>query len=81
MRGEHAWDLVDMDAPFRVMEMEVDVERSGAPHAAPAGGEHLRAGAGFGGEEGDDVAEDAVGEAADPVGEALFQPPLLRSIW
>jgi hypothetical protein len=52
-----------MDDPFRVMEMEVDVERSKAPHVALAGREHLRAGAGFGWEEGDNVAEDAVGEA------------------
>jgi len=46
---------------------------------APAGGEHLRAGAVFGGEKRDDVAENAVGEDADPIGEALFQPLLLRS--
>ena len=47
---------------------------------APAGGEHLRAGAFFGGEKGDDVDEDVVGEAADTVPEALLlQPPLLGS--
>jgi hypothetical protein len=33
----------------------------------PSGGEDPRAGAGLSGEEGDDVAEDAVGEAADAV--------------
>jgi hypothetical protein len=39
---------------------------------ALAGGEDLSAGAVFGGEEGDDVAEDAVRKVADPVSEALF---------
>ena len=46
--------------------------------------EDLGAGAVFGGEEGDDVAEDVVRKAADPVGDGealflLFQPPLLGS--
>jgi hypothetical protein len=46
------------------------VERSA--DGAPPGGEHLRADAVFGREEGDDVIEDAVGEAADDVLAAAF---------
>jgi hypothetical protein len=44
-------------------------------------GEHLRASAILGGEEGDDVTEDAVGEAADPVLdlEAISSSPFLHS--
>jgi hypothetical protein len=81
VRREHAPDLLDGHVPpFRAVGMEVHVERSGAPDVAPAGGEHLRAGAGSGGKEGHDFTEDVVGEAADPVGEALFlvQSPPLR---
>ena len=39
---------------------------------APPGGEQLRAGAVFGGEKGHDVAQDAIGEAADPVNLSRF---------
>jgi len=50
---------------------------------APHGGEHLRAGAVFGGEKGHNVNEDVVREAADTVGKALalflFLPPPLGS--
>jgi hypothetical protein len=44
---------------------------------APPGGEDLRAGAVFGGEKGHNVAEDVVGEAADPVD--LSRSPFLGS--
>jgi hypothetical protein len=46
----------------------------------PSGGEDLGAGAVLSGKEGDDVAEDAVGEAADAVDDELLiflQPPRL----
>ena len=48
---------------------------------APPGGEHLRAGAVLCGKQGDDVAEDAVGEAADRVLglEAISSFPFLQS--
>lgn len=45
----------------------VEVERSGGPEAAPAGGEGGGAGRVLGGEARDDVAEEQVGEAADAV--------------
>ena len=79
MRGEDAREIAGEDA--NEVALEVEVERSGAPQVAPAGGEQLRTGAVFGGEKGHDVSEDAIGEAADPVGEEifLFQPPLLGS--
>jgi hypothetical protein len=45
----------------------VKVERRGAPEVAPSGREDLGAGAFFGGEQGDDVAKDGIGEGADMV--------------
>lgn len=45
----------------------VEAERGGGPEAAPAGGEGGGAGSVLGGEAGDDVAEDRVGEGADAV--------------
>ena len=75
MRGENArdYDFGDVVGAEGVIgiDVQIDVERSGAPDVAPAGGQHLRAGAVVGREEGDDVAENAVREAADAV-EALF---------
>jgi hypothetical protein len=75
MRGENAraYDFGDVVGAEEVIgiDVQIDVERSGAPDVAPAGGQHLRAGAVVGREEGDDVAENAVREAADAV-EALF---------
>ena len=73
--------IVGTDAPSNYWIIEVDVEWSGAPDVAPAGGEDLRAGAGFGEEKGHDVAEDVVGEVADQVDQELFlfHSPLLGS--
>lgn len=73
---------VDAGCPRAGAEaVAVEVERGGAPEAAPTGGEDLGAGAVDGGEEVDDVAQDAVGEAADAVGGslavAIFRLPLL----
>jgi hypothetical protein len=51
----------------------VDVERGGAPEAAPPGGKDLGARAFLGGEEGDDFPEDGVGEVADSVAAASFR--------
>jgi hypothetical protein len=45
----------------------VEVERGGAPEVAPPAGEDLGARAVFGGEKGDDLTEEVVGEAADDV--------------
>jgi hypothetical protein len=45
----------------------VEVERGGAPEAAPPGGEDLGARAFLGGKERDDFSEDGVGEVADAV--------------
>ena len=45
----------------------VEVERGGEPEVAPPGREDLGAGAVLDGEEGDDLAEEFVGEGADPV--------------
>ena len=45
----------------------VEVERGGAPEVAPPGREDLGAGAVLGGEEGDDLAQDSVGDLADAV--------------
>jgi hypothetical protein len=45
----------------------VEVERGGAPEVAPPGGEDLGARAVFGGEEGDYLTEEVVGEVADAV--------------
>jgi hypothetical protein len=46
---------------------------------APAGREDLGAGAVLGGEEGDDVAEDGVGEVADAIGaSSIFMPLVLK---
>ena len=87
MRGENArdyafGDVVGAEGVIGI-DVQIDVERSGAPDVAPAGGEHLRAGAVVGREKGDDVAEDAVREVADPVGQELFlfQPPLRCACW
>ena len=54
----------------------VKVERGGAPEVAPPGREDLGAGAVLGGEEGDDGAEDVIGEFADeiPVADELAIP-------
>jgi hypothetical protein len=61
VRGEDAGDGAQRGASCRIGGL--DVERSGgAPDGPPAGGEDLRAGVVLGGEEGDDVAEDTVGE-------------------
>ena len=57
VRGEDAGDLTQRDG----VGAEVQVERSGAPDAAPPGGEDLRAAAVLGGETRDDLAEDGVG--------------------
>ena len=51
----------------------VEVERGGAPEVAPPGGEDLRAGAFLGGQERDDVLEDAVRKVADTVGGASIR--------
>jgi hypothetical protein len=61
--------MVDGDAPFGVMKIDVDVERRGAACPSLVGRRDKR----------DDVAEDAIWEATDLVGEALFllQSPLL----
>jgi hypothetical protein len=71
MRGKNARDYAFGDVVGAEGEIwndvQIDVERSGAPDVALAGGEHLRAGAVVGREKGDDVAEDAVREAADAV--------------
>jgi len=65
--GEDAGDGSD-EGPVGVGELAaVEVERGGAPDVAPPGGEGLDAGGVPGGEEGDDFAEDGVGEAADVV--------------
>jgi hypothetical protein len=56
--------------PFRFSNPPT-VERGGAPKVAPPGGEDLSAGAVGGGEEVDDVAQDAVKEAAEAVGGSL----------
>jgi hypothetical protein len=53
----------------------VEVERGGAPEAAPPGGEDLGARAFLGGEEGDDFPEDGVGEVADAVAFCSGQRP------
>ena len=45
----------------------VEAERRGAPQVAPPGGEGLRAGGILDGEEGDDLAENGVGESADAI--------------
>lgn len=46
---------------------EIQVKRSGAPEMVPPWREGLGTGAVLGGEEGDDLAEDGVGEVADGV--------------
>jgi len=45
----------------------VEAERRGAPQVAPPGGEGLRAGGVLDEEEGDDLAENGVGESADAI--------------
>jgi hypothetical protein len=78
VRGEDAGDHAGTNVAAKwVFVVEVEVERSGVPYMALAGGEDLRAGAVFGGEKGDDVAEDVVGEAADLVN--LSRSPFLGS--
>lgn len=81
VRGEDARDVgvgvADAEGAAAV-GLELQVERSGEPYVAPPRGEGLRAAAVLGREEGDDVAEDAVGEAADAIGALFLQPsPLL----
>jgi hypothetical protein len=81
MRGENARDYAFGDVVGAEGVIGIDVERSGAPDVAPAGGEHLRAGAVVGREKGDDVAKNAVREAADAVSIFLLfflqsSPPL-----
>ena len=73
-------DHIITDHPNRPAHGHNDFHRKGLMKL------HLRfstitQGSDVGGEKGDDVAEDAIGEAADPVGESLllFQPPLLGS--
>lgn len=63
--GEDAGDLAEAE-PVAVAG-EVEVERGRAPEGEPTGGEDLCAGAVFGWEEGDDVAQDAVRELADEI--------------
>ena len=46
----------------------VEVQRGGAPDVPPPGRQDLGAGTFLGGEEGDDLPEDGVGEGADAVG-------------
>jgi hypothetical protein len=53
------------DAPGS--DADLEVERRGAPEVAPPVGDDRRAAAVFGGEEGDDGAEDGVGEPADEI--------------
>lgn len=48
----------------------VEAERRGAPQVAPPGGERLRAGGVLDGEQGDDLAENGVREAADAIAAA-----------
>ncbi|CAO2186700.1 unnamed protein product [Urochloa humidicola] len=79
VRGEDARDIVGVEPlASEVGACEVEVERTRAPYGAPAGGEDLRAGAVLGGEKGDDVAEDAVGEVADAVDELFHFIPLAK---
>jgi hypothetical protein len=47
--------------------IEVEVERRRAPEAAPPGGDGLGASALLGGEEGDYLSEDLVGESVDEI--------------
>jgi len=83
MCGEDSQDYSSGDilgnGEYIEVGVEVEVERSGAPDLAPAGGEDLRAGTILGGKKGDDVSEDGVREAAD-LGDVLFLfrkfPPL-----
>ena len=66
--GEDAGDGLGAGLVAGVGELAaVEVERVVAPDVAPPGGEGLDAGGVPGGEEGDDFAEDGVGEAADVV--------------
>jgi hypothetical protein len=90
VRGEDTGDGAQKGASCWIGGLDVEGS-GGAPDGPPAGGEDLRAGAVLGGEEGDDVAEDAVGEVADAVADEILlllllllplfflQPPLLGS--
>lgn len=59
--------------------VDVEVEGRGAPERAPPAGDGLRAGGVLGGEEGDDAAEDLVGEDADQVDAPRISIASLRS--
>ena len=59
------------DGNAEELDADVEVERRGAPQGTPSAGEGLRAAAVLGGEEGDDGAEDGVGELADEIGVGL----------
>jgi hypothetical protein len=65
VRGKDVWHDGSEIVPNDVMTDKV--ERRRAPEVAPSGREDLGAGAFFGGEQGDYVAEDGIGEGADMV--------------
>lgn len=68
MVGEDAGDEAGWGGLVFAAELDLEVERGGAEEVPPLGGEGLGAGPVLGGEERDDVAENAVGEVADQVG-------------
>lgn len=65
--SEDPGDDADLDLLVGGEAGVVEVERGGEPEVAPSGGERLGADGVLGGEEGDDLTEDGVGEAADAV--------------